>query len=60
LIFALLTTRLSDGRRRSEAYAIDAFTVVAERAVDFVTSDLRVLPGEAADVWAESSCLMVV
>jgi hypothetical protein len=51
LMFALLTACLSDGGSRSEAYTVDAFAVVAERAMDFVTGDLRVLPGEAADVW---------
>ena len=51
LMFALLAACLSDGGSRSEAYTVDAFAVVAERAVDFVTGDLRVLPGEAADVW---------
>lgn len=51
LMFALLAACLSDGGSRSEAYTVDAFAVVAERAVDFVTGDLRVLPSEAADVW---------
>jgi hypothetical protein len=51
LIFALLTARLSDGGSRSEAYTIDTFTIITERAVDFMASDLRVLPGKAAGVW---------
>jgi hypothetical protein len=50
LMFALLTTCLSDGGSRSEAYTIDTFTVITKRPVDFVACDLRVLPGKAADI----------
>jgi hypothetical protein len=59
-MFALLTTRLSDGRRGSEPYAINPFTIIAEGAVDFVAGDLRVLPGQTVEVWTENSSLMVI
>jgi hypothetical protein len=49
LVLAFLAARLGNRRGRSEANAVDAFTIIAQSSVDVVSGDLGVLPGRVGE-----------